>query len=104
MGQPDVPRFHHGDFSAAQLAADKGETTVSVCLPARDEADTVGPIVAAIRSELMDRHPVVDEIIVMDDHSTDATADRARDAGAEVVDASELLPEYGEGHGKGEAL
>jgi glucosyl-3-phosphoglycerate synthase len=104
VGTPDLPQFAHGDFDPAALAEDRGDTTVSICLPARNEAETVGPIVATIRGELVERHAVVDEILVMDDHSTDATARRARDAGARVVDAAAVMPEYGEGHGKGEAL
>jgi glucosyl-3-phosphoglycerate synthase len=104
VGTPELPRFHHRDFSAASLADTRGDTTVSVCLPARDEAATVGPIVRSVRAELVERHSVVDEIIVVDDHSTDDTARLAKEAGATVIDAAAVLPEYGEGHGKGEAL
>jgi glucosyl-3-phosphoglycerate synthase len=104
VGTPELPRFHHQDFSAAWLADARGDTTVSVCLPARDEAATVGPIVEAVRAALIERHCVVDEIIVIDDHSTDDTARRAKEAGATVVDAAAVLPDYGEGFGKGEAL
>ncbi len=77
---------------------------MSVCLPARNEAATVGQIVTAIRTELVDRVPLVDELVVIDDHSTDATADVAAAAGATVVDARTVLPGHGAGHGKGEAL
>ena len=96
--------FRADEFDAADLAGAKGGQTVSVCLPARDEAGTVGPIVSAICTELVDRTGLVDEVLVVDDHSTDATAREAADAGARVVRASEVLPEHGEGHGKGEAL
>jgi glucosyl-3-phosphoglycerate synthase len=96
--------FHHADFAAPALAAAKGDHTISVCLPARNEEDTVGAIVARLRRDLMGTVPLVDEILVIDDHSTDRTAARARDAGADVVDAASVLPEFGEGHGKGEAL
>jgi glucosyl-3-phosphoglycerate synthase len=96
--------FHHGDFTAAALAAVKGDDTISVCLPARNEEATVGPIVERLRHELVGSVPLVDEILVVDDHSTDRTAARARAAGARVVPASSVLPEFGEGHGKGEAL
>ena len=48
--------------------------------------------------------PLVDEILVIDDHSTDRTADVAAAAGAKVLQAEDILPEYGAGHGKGEAL
>jgi glucosyl-3-phosphoglycerate synthase len=78
---------------------------VSVCIPARNEENTVGEIVGAIVSELCSgTHPLVDELIVMDDGSTDATAKVARLAGAKVVDVASVLVEHGPGKGKGNAL
>jgi glucosyl-3-phosphoglycerate synthase len=74
-----------------------------VCLPARDEATTVGGIVACLRRDLLDTG-VVDEVLVIDDHSADGTAAVAAAAGATVVHAADVLGEYGEGHGKGEVL
>ncbi len=85
------------------LAEAKGEHTISVCLPARNEAATVGTIVDTIRAELMDAAPLVDEIIVVDDHSTDATAAVAGAAGARVIDARTTLTDA-RGPGKGQAL
>jgi glucosyl-3-phosphoglycerate synthase len=96
--------FHHAEFDAAALAAGRGDVTVSVCLPARNEEATVAAIVERVRVELVERVALVDEIVVLDDHSTDATAERARAAGARVVSAARVLPEFGPGHGKGEAL
>jgi len=72
---------------------------ISVCLPARNE----GPTVASIVREAL-RCPVVDEVVVIDDGSTDATAAIASGAGARVVSESALLPEAGPGSGKGNAL
>lgn len=96
--------FHHGDFAPGALADAKDGTTISVCLPARDEAETVGPIVESIRRALVDDVPLIDEILVMNDHSADRTAEVALAAGAKVIDAGSILPAYGEGYGKGEAL
>jgi glucosyl-3-phosphoglycerate synthase len=96
--------FHHAEFDAAELAAGRGDATISVCLPARNEEATVGAIVERVRRDLMEDVALVDEIVVLDDHSTDATAARARAAGAHVVAAGDVLAEFGEGHGKGEAL
>jgi glucosyl-3-phosphoglycerate synthase len=103
---PDATRrqFRHGDFAAEALAASKDGCRISVCIPARDEEATVGTIVDVIRRELLEAVPLVDEILVVNDHSTDRTAEVAVAAGAKVVDAESVLPEYGEGHGKGEAL
>ena len=101
---PSPRRYDHTDFTAAALVAAKAGRSVSVCLPARDEEATVGDIVTCIHTELMVATPLVDEIVVVDDHSRDRTAEVAATAGARVVRAVEVLPEYGEGHGKGEAL
>ncbi len=91
-------------LSATELLDRKGTATVSVCLPARNEADTIGAIVEAVRRDVVDGVPLVDELIVVDDHSTDATGAVAVDAGAKVVAAAEVLPELDDRRGKGEAL
>ena len=78
--------------------------TVSVCVPARDEEATVGSIVATVRRELCERVQLVDEVVVMDDGSTDATAEAARWEGARVVAVEGVLPELPAGSGKGNAL
>ncbi|MER7502235.1 glucosyl-3-phosphoglycerate synthase [Nonomuraea pusilla] len=82
----------------------KDTTTVSVVLPARDEESTVGDIVTTIRRDLVERVPLVDEILVVDSNSTDATAERARAAGARVVAQTAVLPHLPPLSGKGEAL
>ena len=97
-------RFAAGEFTAADLVEQKGSTTVSVCLPARNEEATVGAIVEVVRNELMDKLGLVDEVIVMDDHSTDRTAAVAKDAGATVVACSDVLDHLGNQPGKGETL
>jgi glucosyl-3-phosphoglycerate synthase len=96
--------FHHAQFDARALAGAKGGRTVSVCLPARNEEATVGHIVSGIRRVLAEGAGLVDEILVVDDHSSDATAAIATAAGARVVAAADVLPEHGNGHGKGAAL
>jgi glucosyl-3-phosphoglycerate synthase len=79
-------------------------TTISVCLPARDEEATVGHIVATVRRKLVERVQLVDEIVVVDDGSRDATAEAARWEGAAVHAAADILPDAGPGSGKGNAL
>jgi glucosyl-3-phosphoglycerate synthase len=104
-----IGRIHSAaDYSLAALLAAKGETTVSVCLPARDEAATIGPIVDSIVTHFGAHGngglPLVEEVIVMDDESTDNTTAIAADAGATVFRVSEILPAAGPGRGKGNVL
>ncbi|WP_285776988.1 glucosyl-3-phosphoglycerate synthase [Microtetraspora sp. NBRC 13810] len=92
------------DWPLDALLLAKGPTTVSVVLPARDEERTVGEIVSIIRRDLVEAVPLVDEILVVDSRSTDATAARAAAAGARVVHQDQVLPELPPLSGKGEAL
>ena len=88
----------------AAIVASKAGRTVSVCIPCRDEAATIGSLVSVIRKELMDEAGIVDELIVLDDRSTDDTALVAAHAGARVVSIDDVHAEHGNGHGKGNAL
>lgn len=80
----------------AQLVAAKGDRSIAVCIPARDEATTIGGIVRSITGRLMPAG-LVDELIVVDDGSGDDTGIRAAGAGARVIRHSEPV-------GKGGAL
>ena len=64
--------------------------TVSVVIPARNEERTVGAVVGAISRSLVDEVPLVDELVVMDSDSTDATAQVAARAGAVVHRTAEV--------------
>jgi glucosyl-3-phosphoglycerate synthase len=92
------------DWDADALVAAKAGRRISVVLPARNEAATIGPIVAGIRSELIRAVPLVDEIVVIDSDSTDETGAVARSHGAEVYEAAAIRPELDRYPGKGEAL
>ncbi|GII85056.1 glucosyl-3-phosphoglycerate synthase [Sphaerisporangium siamense] len=89
----------------ALLAAKRAHAaTISVVLPARNEAETVGDIVAAIRRDLREEVPLVDELVVVDSRSTDGTAEVALRAGAKVFAQDEILPALGRLDGKGDVL
>jgi len=100
----DLRVFHVSQFVPEALLEAKRGRAVSLCLPARDEAATIGTIVDRVRRELVEQVPLVDEVLVVDDGSVDATARVAADAGARVVAASGVLSGCGPGQGKGEAL
>ncbi|MFE9170934.1 glucosyl-3-phosphoglycerate synthase [Streptomyces kebangsaanensis] len=78
--------------------------TVSVVLPALNEEETVGDIVAAVRRDLVAEAPLVDEVVVVDSGSTDRTSEVAAAAGARVVHRDEILPRLPAVPGKGEVL
>ena len=92
------------DWDIARLLDSKGARRISVVLPARDEEPTIGGIVEAIRAALIERVPLVDELVVIDSDSTDDTARIAREAGATVHAARSVRPDLGTHRGKGEAL
>ncbi|HEX9496067.1 MAG TPA: universal stress protein, partial [Candidatus Limnocylindria bacterium] len=104
--------FVENTFSSAEFAdlltlvaqKEKQGLKISVALPTLNEEDTIGKVISVIRSRLMERVPLVDELIVIDSDSTDRTRDIARELGVEVFIHQELLPEIGPGKGKGEAL
>jgi glucosyl-3-phosphoglycerate synthase len=91
-------------WTVDELRAAKLERTVSVVLPALDEQDTVGPIVAAVKPFTLGPNPLVDELVVLDSGSADATMERAAAAGARVVRREEVLPTLCPVPGKGEVL
>ncbi|MDF9870938.1 glucosyl-3-phosphoglycerate synthase [Streptomyces pratensis] len=88
----------------AARAKDPNRSRVSVVLPALNEEATVGEIVTVIRRELMEKVRLVDELVVIDSGSTDATAEVARRAGARVVHRDSVLPRIPALPGKGEVL
>ncbi|MDP3894324.1 glucosyl-3-phosphoglycerate synthase [Nocardioides sp.] len=92
------------DWSLEDLLAARGGTRVSLVVPARNEAATVGDVVSRVRSALMDTVDLLDEIVVIDSDSTDDTYAVASDAGAVVHRAAEIRPDLGSLPGKGEAM
>ncbi len=69
-------------------------------LPAREVADTVGPIVERILA----LDGLVDQVLVVDAASADGTAEVAAGRGRGGAPAGELLPELGPVLGKGDAM
>jgi len=94
-----IRSFHHSDFPAERLRERK-RAAVTVVLPTREVADTIGPIVDALTG-LGD---LIDQILVIDAGSSDGTPEIAAGLGAEVHQEAELLPEFGRPSGKGDAM
>ena len=111
-----VEWFEHRSYKH-DMFADLGELgrrkreanlSVSLVLPSRNTADTIGGIVSEVMA-LNDRMPagtgpLVDQTLVVDADSEDGTAEVALRAGAEVYSENELLSRYGDAHGKGDAM
>jgi len=84
--------FHHSLYPSSRIAAER-EASVSVCLPARECAATIGEIVRALSG--LREAGAIDEIVVVDAASADGTATIAADAGAKVVQEGELTVSVG---------
>jgi glucosyl-3-phosphoglycerate synthase len=99
--------FHHGAFwDLIKLVEEKEKKglKISLCIPTLNEEKTIGKEVLILRSELMERYPLVDEFAVIDSGSKDKTLEVASNYGADVYLASDILPEVGNKRGKGENL
>ncbi|HEX8207899.1 MAG TPA: glucosyl-3-phosphoglycerate synthase [Solirubrobacteraceae bacterium] len=92
--------YDHRTFTAEGLAGTR-ERSISVCLPARNEAATIGPILEILLP--LRARGAIDQVVVVDD-STDGTGEIAERLGAEVHRQSDLLREYGPVRGKGDAM
>jgi glucosyl-3-phosphoglycerate synthase len=99
-----LPRRSYGaPFpSAEELLRHKAGTSISVVIPALDEEATVGAVVAGIADRLV-ATGLIDEVVVVDAGSGDATAEVATAAGARVVRAADLLQGWSTS-GKGAAV
>jgi cellulose synthase/poly-beta-1,6-N-acetylglucosamine synthase-like glycosyltransferase len=99
--------YHADEFKQLdQLAALKREqgVTISLALPALNEEKTVEHVIRTAPHALMEKTPLLDEIVLIDSNSTDRTREIAQDLGVPVFIHQELLPQLGARVGKGEAL
>lgn len=99
--------FHHSSFADIPDLIRRKESqglSISVGFPTFNEEATIGEEIRIIKSALMDRYPLVDEIAVVDGGSDDSTLQIAHDNGAEVYISNDCLPRLGKMEGKGENL
>ena len=99
--------FHSREFRDVDRLVElkrRQRLTISLGLPTLNEEATVGGIICALKSALLDESPLLDEIVVIDSASTDGTVEIARSMGVPVVQHADVLPGHGSFRGKGEAL
>lgn len=83
-----VATFDADRFDVASLVAAKGSKATSIVIAAKNEAATIHDVVATIAHAhlaVAGGSGLVDELIVVDDGSSDGTGKRALEAGARVV-------------------
>jgi len=99
--------YHYSEFGDLHRLVEekqKKNLKISLCLPTLNEEKTIAKEIIIMKSELMTRYPLVDELIVIDSGSTDKTVDIAGSFGADVHIANEILPHLDQFKGKGENL
>ncbi len=104
MSTSTVQTFDPTGWTASRVVEAKRGRTITLCFPCRDEAATIGPLVTSARQQLVEATGLVDELLVLDDRSTDETEMVATSAGATVIHIDEVHTVHGVGHGKGNAL
>ncbi len=99
--------FHAEEFKLLQELVDLKKqrgVTISLALPALNEEKTVGKVIEMMKRELMEKFPLLDEIVLVDSNSSDSTREIAKEAGIPVYIHQHLLERLGARSGKGEAL
>lgn len=103
----DKRTFHCRQFSNVGKLVEAKQAqglTISLGLPTLNVEETIGKIVSTMVRVLMERHPLLDQVAIIDSHSSDRTIEMAESQGAEVYFDDDLLPSMGSASGKGEAL
>jgi hypothetical protein len=77
---------------------------ISLGLPSLNNETTIGNIIGLIKSRLMDAAPLLDEIVLVDGGSTDATRRIATAMNVPSYASADVLSAHGSFRGRGEAL
>jgi glucosyl-3-phosphoglycerate synthase len=107
-GESILKRTFHssefGDKKGLVALKEKKGLSISLAFPTLNEEKTIAKEILVLKTELMDRFPLIDEIAVIDSGSTDRTREIARQYGAKVHVSAEILDRLGTYRGKGENL
>jgi len=94
MSHHDVPwTFTSEEFDLRRVLEMASSTSITVIIPAKNEAATIGAVLDAVTHH----EGLVDELLVVNDHSNDDTATVANHHGAKVINVDGPS-------GKGEAM
>ena len=99
--------FHYSEFTDINRLVEekkKKNFSISLCLPTLNEEKTIAKEIVIMKSALMTRHQLIDEIVVIDSGSKDNTLEIAKSFGADVYEANRILPALEQFIGKGENL
>jgi len=103
----DKCRFKASSFSNIKKLVElkkKQKLTISLVIPTFNEESTIEKIINVLKTKLMDKYKLLDEIVVVDSGSKDKTLEIAKKAGAIVYLDSSILKRKGNHRGKGENL
>lgn len=96
-------RFRAAEFDLSALAAIKGERSITVVIPTKECAETIGDVIGETVGPLR-AAGMIDELVVVDAGSQDGTAVLAARSGARVIQQDEVAAELGPALGKGDAM
>lgn len=96
-------RYRSEQFGLAELHAAKGKRSVTVIIPTKECAATIGGVLRETVGPLAQRG-LVDELVVVDAGSRDGTAALAAAEGARVLQQDDVVCELGPALGKGDAM
>jgi len=87
-------KFHYSDFSnLAKLIKIKEQKklTIGVALPTKNEEETIGEIIKIIKENFIEKHQLIDELIVLDSDSTDKTVEIVKSLEVPVFQTKDVL-------------
>jgi hypothetical protein len=99
--------YHHAQFAPVSKLVDakqQAKTRISVCVPTRNECETIGSTIRLLRQTLLEGEALIDELVVMDAGSADGTAEIAAAEGAIVAIETDVLPDQSAAANKGDAI